>query len=111
MAGFPLALTTRLSGEPRNRRVARRWKAALNRDLRPVSVLLAMLITRLLIAWKWVQIEELGLGDVLYYWSRTAEMATVPLAETMREYPTPAVWFLSVPQWLEQRASRGDSYW
>lgn len=40
-------------------------------------------------------------GDVLYYWQRIHLMVMgTPLSQTLIEYPTPVVWFLTVPYWL-----------
>jgi hypothetical protein len=46
--------------------------------------------------------------DVLYYWHRTHLMWTgTPLADTLVEYPTPVVWFLSIPYWLAGQSRPG----
>ena len=41
--------------------------------------------------------ERLVVGDVLYYWRRISTLAEAGLPGTLREYPTPVVWFLSLP--------------
>ena len=46
--------------------------------------------------------------DVLYYWHRVHLMWTgTPLADTLVEYPTPVVWFLSIPYWLAGQSRPG----
>ena len=46
--------------------------------------------------------------DVLYYWHRTHLMWTgTPLAQTLVEYPTPVVWFFSIPYWLAGQSRPG----
>lgn len=46
--------------------------------------------------------------DVLYYWHRTHLMWTgTPLADTLVEYPTPVVWFLSIPYWVAGQSRPG----
>ncbi len=42
--------------------------------------------------------ERLVVGDVFYYWRRISALGEAGLAGTLREYPTPVVWFLSLPQ-------------
>jgi hypothetical protein len=42
--------------------------------------------------------ERLVVGDVFYYWRRISGLAEAGLPGTLREYPTPVVWFLSLPQ-------------
>ena len=42
--------------------------------------------------------ERIVLGDVFYYWRRISGLAEAGLPGTLREYPTPVVWFLSLPQ-------------
>lgn len=42
--------------------------------------------------------ERLVVGDVHYYWRRISTLAEAGLPGTLREYPTPVVWFLSLPQ-------------
>ena len=41
--------------------------------------------------------ERLVVGDVFYYWRRISGLAEAGLPGTLREYPTPVVWFLSLP--------------
>ncbi len=41
--------------------------------------------------------ERLVVGDVFYYWRRIGTLAEMGLPGTLREYPTPVVWFLSLP--------------
>jgi hypothetical protein len=46
--------------------------------------------------------------DVLYYWHRTHLLWTgTPLADTLVEYPTPVVWFLSIPYWVAGQSRPG----
>ena len=42
--------------------------------------------------------ERLVVGDVFYYWRRVTDLVEAGLPGTLREYPTPVVWFLSLPQ-------------
>ncbi|GAA3555167.1 hypothetical protein GCM10022197_07890 [Microlunatus spumicola] len=42
--------------------------------------------------------ERLVVGDVFYYWRRVSGLVEAGLPGTLREYPTPVVWFLSLPQ-------------
>ena len=42
--------------------------------------------------------ERLVVGDVFYYWRRISGLVEAGLPGTLREYPTPVVWFLSLPQ-------------
>ncbi len=42
--------------------------------------------------------ERLVVGDVFYYWRRISALVETGLPGTLREYPTPVVWFLSLPQ-------------
>ena len=42
--------------------------------------------------------ERLVVGDVFYYWRKVGALAEAGLPGTLREYPTPVVWFLSVPR-------------
>ena len=42
--------------------------------------------------------ERLVVGDVFYYWRRVNDLVEAGLPGTLREYPTPVVWFLSLPQ-------------
>ncbi len=42
--------------------------------------------------------ERIVLGDVFYYWRRISTLVEAGLPGTLREYPTPVVWFLSLPQ-------------
>nr|WP_269778693.1 glycosyltransferase family 87 protein [Microlunatus antarcticus] len=42
--------------------------------------------------------ERLVVGDVFYYWRKVSALAEAGLPGTLREYPTPVVWFLSIPQ-------------
>ncbi|MGI3780967.1 MAG: glycosyltransferase 87 family protein [Janthinobacterium lividum] len=42
--------------------------------------------------------ERLVVGDVFYYWRKVSALAEAGLPGTLREYPTPVVWFLSLPQ-------------
>ena len=42
--------------------------------------------------------ERLVVGDVFYYWRRIDALAQTGLGATLREYPTPVVWFLTLPQ-------------
>lgn len=69
------------------------------------------MLTRALIAWEWVAVQAMGLGDVLYYWTRVSGLDEAGLASTMREYPTPMVWLLSVPQWLGGGSVWGYAGW
>ena len=47
-------------------------------------------------------------NDVLYYWHRIHLMwSGTPLSSTLVEYPTPVVWFLSIPYWLAGRSRPG----
>jgi hypothetical protein len=41
--------------------------------------------------------ERLVVGDVYYYWRKVSALAEAGLPGTLREYPTPVVWFLSLP--------------
>jgi glycosyl transferase family 87 len=41
--------------------------------------------------------ERLVVGDVFYYWRKVSALVEVGLPGTLREYPTPVVWFLSIP--------------
>lgn len=41
--------------------------------------------------------ERLVVGDVFYYWRRISGLGEAGLPGTLREYPTPVVWFLSLP--------------
>jgi hypothetical protein len=41
--------------------------------------------------------ERLVTGDVFYYWRRISTLVEAGLPGTLREYPTPVVWFLSLP--------------
>ncbi len=46
--------------------------------------------------------------DVLYYWHRTNLMWTgTPLSQTLVEYPTPVVWFFSIPYWIAGQSRPG----
>lgn len=113
MPAFPIALTARESQRPRPvpRTVDRRWPVTATGDLRPLPVLVVVVVTRALIAWEWVAIQSLGLGDVQYYWARITTLGEVGLASTMREYPTPMVWLLSVPEWLGGGSLWGYAGW
>jgi hypothetical protein len=42
--------------------------------------------------------ERLVVGDVFYYWRKVGALVEAGLPGTLREYPTPVVWFLSIPQ-------------
>lgn len=48
--------------------------------------------------------ERLVVGDVFYYWRKISALGEAGLPGTLREYPTPVVWFLSLPQVAGARA-------
>ncbi|MEE9965851.1 MAG: glycosyltransferase 87 family protein [Propionicimonas sp.] len=67
----------------------------------PWTVWGAWLASRAATVLIWILFEPNVDGDVTYYWTHTSEMiaGTVPVAQTMVEYPTPVLWLLQVP-WL-----------
>ena len=67
----------------------------------PWAVWGAWLVSRAATVLIWILFESSVDGDVTYYWTHISEMiaGTVPVAQTMVEYPTPVLWLLQVP-WL-----------
>jgi len=66
---------------------------------------LIWLVARGIVFGVWAYFGLTTQGDVLYYWQRLNLMVEgVPLSQTLVEYPTPVVWFLSVPYWLAGRS-------
>ena len=62
---------------------------------------LIWLVARGIVFGVWAYFGLTTQGDVLYYWQRIHLMATgTPLERTLVEYPTPVVWFLSIPYWV-----------
>lgn len=65
------------------------------------SLILIWLVARGIAFGIWAYFGLTTQGDVLYYWKRLNLMwSGVPLSQTLVEYPTPVVWFLSIPYWL-----------
>jgi Glycosyltransferase family 87 len=56
------------------------------------------LLTRALAMVVLATAERLVVGDVFYYWRRISTLVEAGLPGTLREYPTPVVWFLSLPR-------------
>jgi hypothetical protein len=66
---------------------------------------LIWLVARAIVFGMWAYFGLTTQGDVLYYWQRLNLMFDgVPLSQTLVEYPTPVVWFLSIPYWLSWRS-------
>lgn len=55
------------------------------------------LITRGLILLLLATVQSRVIGDVTYYWHKLRELPSAGLRATFLEYPTPVVWFLSLP--------------
>ena len=62
------------------------------------AVIALWLVTRALSIVLLTTVERTVFGDVSYYWRKTSALAAVGLPGTLREYPTPVVWFLSLPR-------------
>ncbi|GAA2106011.1 glycosyltransferase family 87 protein [Microlunatus panaciterrae] len=57
-------------------------------------------VTRLIIIALMSTIESFVVGDVFYYWRKTAALWEVGLPSTLNEYPTPVAWILWLPYGL-----------
>ena len=64
------------------------------------TVVVVWLATRVLTLVLLATAERFITGDVFYYWRHVALLGDVGLPMTLREYPTPVVWFLSIPYGL-----------
>lgn len=62
-------------------------------------VVVVVVVARILIAANWVWLQDLGLGDVPYYFDRAGMLADLGVGVTLREYPTPLAGLLFLP-WL-----------
>ena len=63
-----------------------------------LSVVGLWVVTRALSMLVLATAERLVVGDVFYYWRKISALGEAGLPGTLREYPTPVVWFLSLPQ-------------
>ena len=63
-------------------------------------MVLVWLATRVLALILLAAAELLVVGDVFYYWRKIGALGQAGLPGTLNEYPTPVVWFLSVPYGL-----------
>ena len=61
------------------------------------AVIWLWVLTRALAVVVLATAEQLVVGDVFYYWRKVSALVEVGLPGTLREYPTPVVWFLSLP--------------
>ncbi len=83
---------------PRHSRPALTWR----------WLALIWLVARGIVFGVWFYFKLSTQHDVLYYWHRTHLLWTgTPLADTLVEYPTPVVWFLSIPYWLAGQSRPG----
>lgn len=64
------------------------------------TVVVVWVVTRVLTLVLLATAERFITGDVFYYWRKVALLGDVGLPMTLREYPTPVVWFLSIPYGL-----------
>ena len=48
----------------------------------------------------WLILAPSTQGDVVYYWRKISDMASVGPRETLVEYPTPVIWLLQLPYLL-----------
>lgn len=69
----------------------------LRSDFGASTAVLTAFLTRVVILILWVTTQDSYLSDVAYYHNRTAQLGTVGLEQTLREYPTPVTWLLSIP--------------
>lgn len=69
----------------------------LRRDFSVSSAVVLAFLTRVIILVLWVTTQDSYLSDVAYYHDRTQLLGKAGLDATLREYPTPVVWLLSIP--------------
>ncbi|OYO05035.1 hypothetical protein CGZ95_01650 [Enemella evansiae] len=69
-------------------------------DLPGAVVLTVLVLSRLALFAVWYFVRALEYGDLNYYWEKTFHLGETGLATTLREYPTPVVWLLDLPQLL-----------
>lgn len=74
-------------------RLIREWDAS------PRTLLLFWALARLMVILVWGLITPETQGDVVYYFQHIDHMFGAGAAQTMREYPTPVLWLLTLP-WL-----------
>lgn len=72
----------------------------VSRDLPGWVVLVVLVLSRLAILGIWYFVRGLEYGDLNYYWEKTYHLAETGVETTLREYPTPVVWLLDLPQLL-----------
>lgn len=77
-----------------------RSAAATSGDLSGGVVLTVLVLTRLALFGVWYFVRGLEYGDLNYYWEKTFHLGETGLEMTLREYPTPVVWLLDIPQLL-----------
>lgn len=66
---------------------------------RPALALALVAIGRILMWWRWAVSDRLP-SDVAYYFTKTQELPTAGIDQTLIEYPVPVVWLLGLPQLL-----------
>lgn len=69
-----------------------------NGDATLWQVVTVAVACRVGIALLWLTAQRMDPADVAYYWDRTYHLRDAGLGGTLREYPTPVAWFLSLPQ-------------
>jgi len=97
-----MAIDTAPAARPSPHRLTRAAQAFFNSDRleSPHFLVLFWFLTRLAVTGVWALLRTGAQGDVAYYYTHIVGLSQTGPGATMPEYPTPALWVLSVPYLL-----------